>query len=169
MPRPASPNISRFAQNGRFEMTSYEPLRRVWSAAELLDGVRPEDVRVSVEEGRAHEARLWTDLAAEHDGRLLQAEVLGRGTEYSPAFHAFLQAWADDAAHHAAGLLRLCSLVLREPEEALLAHCRERIAGYKVPRSVSFRQDPLPVSGPGKVLKRELRAPYWEGRDRGIS
>ncbi|MEM8903931.1 MAG: long-chain fatty acid--CoA ligase [Actinomycetota bacterium] len=54
-------------------------------------------------------------------------------------------------------------------EEELIAHCRERIAGYKVPRSVSFRQDPLPVSGPGKVLKRELRAPYWEGRDRGIS
>ncbi|MEM1449548.1 MAG: hypothetical protein AAF957_15800 [Planctomycetota bacterium] len=111
-------------------MTSYEPLRRVWSAAELLDGVRPEDVRVSVEEGRAQEARLWTDLAAEYDGRLLQAEVLGRGTEYSPAFHAFLQAWADDEEHHAAGLLRLCSLVLREPEEALLARLGERRADF---------------------------------------
>ena len=54
-------------------------------------------------------------------------------------------------------------------EDELIEHCRGQIAGYKVPRSIAFREDPLPVSGPGKVLKRELRAPYWEGRDRGIS
>jgi long-chain acyl-CoA synthetase len=50
----------------------------------------------------------------------------------------------------------------------LIAHCRERIAGYKVPRSVTFRDEPLPKSGPGKVLKRELRAPFWEGTERSI-
>ncbi len=64
-------------------------------------------------------------------------------------------------------------VVLREgaelSEAELIAHCRERIAGYKVPRSVEFSGEPLPKSGPGKVLKRELRAPYWEGRDRSIS
>ena len=61
-------------------------------------------------------------------------------------------------------------VVLRTEVSAdlLIAHCRDRIAGYKVPRSVSFQTDPLPKSGPGKVLKRELRAPYWEGRDSAI-
>ncbi len=54
-------------------------------------------------------------------------------------------------------------------EAALIAHCRDQIAGYKVPKSVSFQSDPLPKSGPGKVLKRELRAPYWEGRERAIN
>ncbi len=54
-------------------------------------------------------------------------------------------------------------------EAGLIGHCRERIAGYKVPKSVTFRTEPLPVSGPGKVLKRELRAPFWEGRDRAIN
>lgn len=53
--------------------------------------------------------------------------------------------------------------------EELMAHCRARIAGYKVPRSIEFRTEPLPTSGPGKVLKRELRRPYWEGRDRAIA
>ena len=43
------------------------------------------------------------------------------------------------------------------------------IAGYKVPKSVEFRAEPLPLSGALKVLKRELRAPYWEGRDRGVN
>lgn len=54
-------------------------------------------------------------------------------------------------------------------EAELIDHVRAQIAGYKVPRSIEFRVEPLPVSGPGKVLKRELRAPYWEGRDRAIS
>jgi long-chain acyl-CoA synthetase len=53
-------------------------------------------------------------------------------------------------------------------ESELIEHCRANIAGYKVPRSVEFRADPLPKSGPGKVLKRELRDPYWEGHDRAI-
>jgi long-chain acyl-CoA synthetase len=52
--------------------------------------------------------------------------------------------------------------------EELVAHCREHIAGYKVPKQIELRSDPLPKSGPGKVLKRQLREPFWAGRDRRI-
>ena len=52
--------------------------------------------------------------------------------------------------------------------DTVIGHCREQIAGYKVPRSVEFRADPLPKSGPGKVLKRDLRDPFWAGRDGSI-
>lgn len=45
--------------------------------------------------------------------------------------------------------------------------CKQRIAGYKAPRSAEFT-DALPLSGAGKVLKRELRKPYWDGRDRAV-
>ncbi|MEQ9736747.1 MAG: AMP-binding protein, partial [Algiphilus sp.] len=41
--------------------------------------------------------------------------------------------------------------------EEIQQHCRGLIAGYKVPHSVAFRAEPLPVSGAGKVLKTELR------------
>ena len=41
-------------------------------------------------------------------------------------------------------------------------HARKTLAGYKVPKSVEFRSDPLPLSGALKPLKRELRRPYWE-------
>ena len=54
-------------------------------------------------------------------------------------------------------------------EDEIKAWTRERIAGYKVPKSVEFRTEPLPLSGALKVLKRDLRAPYWEGHDRGVS
>jgi long-chain acyl-CoA synthetase len=53
-------------------------------------------------------------------------------------------------------------------EEELKAWARERIAGFKVPKSIEFRATPLPLSGAMKVLKRELRAPYWEHKDRAV-
>ncbi len=54
-------------------------------------------------------------------------------------------------------------------EDELIDHCRQSIAGYKVPKAVTFRDEPLPLSGAGKVLKTELRKPYWEGRDRQVN
>ncbi len=52
--------------------------------------------------------------------------------------------------------------------EDLQEFARESIAGYKVPKSVEFRDEPLPLSGALKILKRELRKPYWEGHGRGV-
>ena len=52
---------------------------------------------------------------------------------------------------------------------SLIAFCHEHIAGYKVPKQINLRSDPLPKSGPGKVLKRELRAPFWVGYTAQIS
>ncbi len=51
----------------------------------------------------------------------------------------------------------------------LIEYCRSQIAGYKVPKGIEIRQEPLPKSGPGKVLKRELRAPFWEGQERSVN
>ncbi|QHE84619.1 long-chain-fatty-acid--CoA ligase [Hydrogenophaga sp. BPS33] len=48
-------------------------------------------------------------------------------------------------------------------EEAVRTHCRERIAGYKCPKTVAFR-DALPLSSAGKILKRDLREPFWAHR-----
>ena len=52
-------------------------------------------------------------------------------------------------------------------ESAILDFCRSRIAGFKVPKSVDFLEG-LPRNASMKVLKTELRAPYWEGRSRPI-
>jgi long-chain acyl-CoA synthetase len=62
-------------------------------------------------------------------------------------------------------------VVLREPvgEQELLGHCAAAIAGYKVPKRIELRNEPLPKSGAGKVLKRELRAPYWRDQATMVS
>ena len=52
--------------------------------------------------------------------------------------------------------------------DALIAHCRSQIAGYKCPRSVEFR-DALPITAAGKIQKVELRAPFWAGRSRNVN
>ena len=51
----------------------------------------------------------------------------------------------------------------------LLAHCSTLIAGYKVPKSVDIRSEPLPRTAVGKILKRDLREHYWAGRDTRIA
>mgnify|MGYP001033297134 CR=1 FL=1 len=53
------------------------------------------------------------------------------------------------------------------PEE-LIAYCRERLAKFKCPTSVDF-VDALPRNPSGKVLKKDLRAPYWAGRERQVN
>ncbi|MFK7806052.1 MAG: fatty acid--CoA ligase [Anaerolineae bacterium] len=52
--------------------------------------------------------------------------------------------------------------------EEIIEFARERIAGYKIPRSIDFIAE-LPRNPSGKILKRELRIPYWEGHDRQVN
>ena len=51
---------------------------------------------------------------------------------------------------------------------SVIAWARERIAGYKAPKSVDF-VDAIPRNATGKILRRELRRPYWEGRERMVN
>ena len=47
--------------------------------------------------------------------------------------------------------------------EELTEHCRARLASFKVPKQIVVQRESLPRSASGKILKRELREPYWEG------
>jgi long-chain acyl-CoA synthetase len=55
----------------------------------------------------------------------------------------------------------------RDPGD-IIAYARERIAHYKAPTSVDF-VDAIPRNITGKILRRELRKPYWEGRERMVN
>ncbi len=63
-------------------------------------------------------------------------------------------------------------VVVREGEtvsaDELIAHCRDRMAHFKAPRSVEFR-DALDRTATGKLQKYKLRQPYWSGRDRRVN
>ena len=53
-------------------------------------------------------------------------------------------------------------------EDEIISFVREHLAHYKAPKSVEFR-DEIPKGGTGKILKRELREPYWESFDKRIN
>ncbi len=53
-------------------------------------------------------------------------------------------------------------------EKEIIDFCRERLAHFKCPTSVE-RRDEIPRNPTGKILKRELREPYWEGHDRAVN
>lgn len=53
-------------------------------------------------------------------------------------------------------------------EAEIITYSREHLASYKIPRSISFA-DEIPRTGSGKILKKDLRAPYWEGHSNAIS
>ena len=52
-------------------------------------------------------------------------------------------------------------------EAEIIATARQHLAGYQKPKTVEFVSE-LPKAPTGKILKRELRAPYWVGRSRGV-
>ncbi len=53
-------------------------------------------------------------------------------------------------------------------EAEVIAHCKARLAGYKAPTSVEFRES-IPRTATGKVQKFKLREPYWTGRERHVN
>ena len=66
------------------------------------------------------------------------------------------------------------AIVIPQPDAApteaeIIEHCRKHIANYKLPRSIEFRIKPFPLSGSGKVLKRELREPFWKSKERSVN
>jgi fatty-acyl-CoA synthase/long-chain acyl-CoA synthetase len=92
------------------------------------------------------------EAALEHHPDVLEAAVFGvPSEEWGESVHAVV--------------------VVREggsmTEDDVKAFAREHLASYKVPRSVTWL-DELPKTGSGKILKRELRAPFWAGRDSNV-
>jgi long-chain acyl-CoA synthetase len=66
----------------------------------------------------------------------------------------------------------ICAVVQPQPgaalgESEIRAYLRGVMAGYKVPKKVAFMAE-LPREDSGKIFKRKLREPYWEGLDRRI-
>lgn len=54
-------------------------------------------------------------------------------------------------------------------EAEIVEQCRSLIAGYKIPRSVEIRLEPLPLSGANKILKSALREPFWKEMKKRVS
>jgi acyl-CoA synthetase (AMP-forming)/AMP-acid ligase II len=92
------------------------------------------------------------EAALEHHPEILEAAVFGiPSDEWGELVHAEVVRQAGSALD----------------EAGVTAFAKEHLASYKIPRSINFI-DELPKTGSGKVLKRELRAPYWAGHGTNV-
>ena len=86
------------------------------------------------------------EAALEHHADVIDVAVIGiPSEEWGESVHAVVVKRPDSTLDAA----------------AVQAFSREHLASYKIPRSVSFAEE-IPKTGSGKILKREMREPYWK-------
>jgi long-chain acyl-CoA synthetase len=144
---------------------------------------RPQDTEDTIRDGWLHTGDLAT---VDEDGYIYLVDrkkdmiVTGGENVYSTEVEAVL--YAHPAVKEAAVIsvpdpdwgeaVHACVALrdgMQATAEELAEFCRERLAGYKVPRSIEFMEGELPKGGTGKILKKQLRERYWKDQTRRIS
>jgi long-chain acyl-CoA synthetase len=143
---------------------------------------RPRDTEDAIRDGWLHTGDLAT---VDADGYIYLVDrkkdmiVTGGENVYSTEVEAVL--YAHPAVKEAAVIpvpdpdwgeaVHAC-IALRDGKQAtaveLVEFCREKLAGYKAPRSIEFVEGELPKGGTGKILKKQLRERYWKDQARRI-
>ncbi|MEQ8268579.1 MAG: long-chain-fatty-acid--CoA ligase [Parvibaculum sp.] len=161
-------SVGEIVARGPGVMLGYWNLPEV-TAKTLVDGwVRTGDAGYMDEDGFVYLVDRVKDMIVSGGENVFSAEV-----ENALAAHAAVAECAvigvpdDKWGERVHAIVRLKDGATATPDE-IIAHCKELIAGYKCPRSVEIRAEPLPLSGAGKILKTELRKPWWEGKTRSI-
>lgn len=143
---------------------------------------RPEETAAAIRDGWLHTGDLAT---VDEDGYIYLVDrkkdmiVTGGENVFSTEVEAVLYAHPSikEAAvipipHPDWGEAVHACIVLRDgeslSEDDLAEFCREQLASYKIPRSIEFLDGELPKGGTGKILKKQLRERYWQGRERRI-
>lgn len=140
------------------------------TAAALRDGwVYTGDAARMDEEGFVYIVDRLKDMIVSGGENVYSAEVENAVAKHASVSQCAVIGVPDDKWGEAVHALVILKPGQRASAEEIVAHCHTLIAGYKCPRSVAFHADPFPLSGAGKVLKRELRKPYWEGRSRQVN
>ena len=108
----------------------------------------------------------WNFDTGETTGLLIRNDVAvpTDGKDSNLSISLSVETWADLLA----GKVTLSdSLTSGMITTEILKLCNTKLAGYKRPKSIDFVEE-LPRTGTGKILKRTLREPYWEGHERQI-
>ena len=136
----------------------------------IVDGwVRTGDAGYMDEEGFLFLVDRMKDMIVSGGENIFSAEVENALSSHANVVECAVIGVPDDRwGERVHAVVRLRSGGGGDPAE-LIAHCRTLIAGYKVPRTIEFRDEPLPLSAAGKVLKTELRKPYWPQGGRGVN
>jgi acyl-CoA synthetase (AMP-forming)/AMP-acid ligase II len=157
---------------GEFWVRSDQHMAGYWAKPEataetlLPDGwVRTGDAGYRDEAGYLYISDRVKDMIISGGENVYPAEVERVVAEYPGVADVAVIGVPDDRWGEAVKAIVVAAPGATMDEAGLIAHCRSALAGYKCPKSVDV-VDTLPRNSTGKVLRRELRAPYWAGRER---
>ncbi|MGP8164425.1 MAG: long-chain-fatty-acid--CoA ligase [Steroidobacteraceae bacterium] len=160
---------------GEIRVRGYNTMLGYWNkpeetAATLRDGwVYTGDAGRMDEEGFLYVVDRIKDMIISGGENVYTAEVENACVKHPAVAQCAVIGIPDDTWGEAVHAIVIIKDGHRLAAEELIAHCHGLIAGYKCPHSVEIRSQPLPMSGAGKILKRELRAPHWQGRRRQVN
>jgi long-chain acyl-CoA synthetase len=139
------------------------------TAATIVDGwVRTGDAGYMDEEGFIYVVDRLKDMIVSGGENVFSAEVENALNAHAAIAECAVIAVPDPKwGERVHAIVRFKAGTSATAEE-LVAHCKSMIAGYKCPRSIEVRSEPLPLSPQGKILKSELRKSYWAGHDRSV-
>ena len=149
-------------------MMSYYNLPEA-TVANLTDGwVHTGDAGIMDEEGYLYLKDRMKDMVVSGAENIYPVEVENAIAKHASVADVAVIGVPDEKFGEA-----LLAFIVLQPEaslamEELVEFCRDKIAGYKIPRQMEI-VDELPRNPSGKILKKILREPYWEGRERNIS
>jgi long-chain acyl-CoA synthetase len=140
------------------------------TAATIVDGwVRTGDAGYIDEEGFIFVVDRVKDMIVSGGENVYSAEVENALAQHAAVLECAVIGVPDDCwgeRVHAVIRFRPASSA---SEDELTAHCATLIADYKTPRSFEFRNEPLPLSGAGKILKTALRKSHWASNTRSVN
>jgi acyl-CoA synthetase (AMP-forming)/AMP-acid ligase II len=167
--RVATGEVGEIAARGMGTMQGYWKLEEK-TATTLIDGwVHTGDGAYMDEEGFIFIADRIKDMIVTGGENVFSAEVESAISQHPSVAEVAVIGIPDDKWGEAVHSIIVPKEGQTPSLNDIVEHCRPLIANYKLPRSITLRDEPLPLSGAGKVLKRDLRIPYWGGSERQVN
>ena len=169
------PGNTRWARWGEIIVRSPGAMLGYWNQPELtaqtlVDGwIRTGDAGYMDEDGFVFLVDRMKDMIVSGGENVYSAEVENALSAHCSVAECAVIGVPDEKwGERVHAIVRLKDGAMASADE-IAAHCRTLIAGFKCPRSVECRAEPLPLSGAGKILKAELRKAYWGDGGRAIN
>ena len=165
----ATGDVGEICARGMGAMQGYWKLEDQ-TAATLVDGwVHTGDGGYIDDDGFIFIADRMKDMIVTGGENVFSAEVESAISTHDAVAEVAVIGIPDDTWGEAVHAIIIPKEAMTPSTVEIVEHCRPLIANYKLPRSPELRTDPLPLSGAGKVLKRDLRVPFWEGKTRQVN
>jgi long-chain acyl-CoA synthetase len=138
------------------------------TASTLVGGLlHTGDVARKDAEGRFYIVDRKKDMIVSGGENIASAEVEGALSRHPAVLDVAVIGVPDDRWGEAVKAIVVSRPGMTLEADELIEHCRKHLGGFKIPKSITFA-DGLPRNASGKVLKAQLRNPYWEGRSRKV-